>query len=452
MNLQDKFSHCNALAKLMPMHALLPAGGGAHCCGAARAQCGTDGWRFAAANTKNTPVGLLSCRMQPYTDVQLFFLIDSSGVWAMAHELSTCQGSRVPPCDLQLMVLLLSVIICGSGSGFASSYPSHPLSESQCALADLASALVALSTYGGGVRKLVGKIVHSEKLLGASQIINTGPGGNQQPECGARGECRTLSEASTPIEEMELHVGRMIFTIDDDWATCLDTEELLSAISLCRSLRALRLKSGGLIQSSLEALQPLRDLAMLSRIDLDFAESFAPDVQWSLAALLQLLPVGQVISLCGPALAFDLPALSQPHPLQDFYHRAGYWSDYPKLVLPPRELGEAGWEVLKGLKTLNVDLDGDGLQQVCDGLSALESLRVKIDSPQSLECISCMSCLTRLSLAYDNDRITGDLSALTRLKGCCCTAALTKALQAYPLRRNSQSCRCGLLSLGLMFL
>ena len=261
------------------------------------------------------------------------------------------------------------------------------------------------------MRKLIGEMTYIKKTVVALHIGETRLGGLQQLAHDAPDGGRTLSRAGPPIEEMELRVSPKRFAR----VTCLEKEELLSAISLCQRLRALRFTSS--THFGLEMLQPLRDLAMLSRVNLELHDcEISPALLWKLSGLLQLLPVCQAIALSGPGLAFDLPALSQPHPLQKLSHFPGCEADYPNLVLPPRGLDEAGWGVLKGLKALCVNLDDDDLQRICNSLTGLESLFVEVDSPQNLECISKLSCLTKLSLHYSNECSPGELSALTNLK------------------------------------
>ena len=303
-------------------------------------------------------------------------------------------------------------------------------------LADLASALAALAMYGGGVRRLTGRITWSDEARGSSYRGEAWPDGNQQPESGAADGCRTLPRAVPQIESM---MFRLPGTLSSRWALSFarpENHETLSAISLCRNLRALHLD----VQDNLdlEKLEPLRALAMLTYLGLTLEDGDATSV-WSLSALLQLLPVGQAILLKGPGLAFDLPAHTQSHPLRRLTHSAGGWVESPNLVLPPQRLCEAGWERLKGLRALEAALGYDGLQQVCDSLTALESLDVRVENPQNLDCIAHLTCLTNLSLTYSNDCSPGNLSALTNLKtlyldgrfancpaGLSCAAQLTK--------------------------
>ena len=287
------------------------------------------------------------------------------------------------------------------------------------------------------MRKLIGKMIYPDTALFSLHVDNTRPGGKQQLGCGAPDGSRALSRAIPQIEEMRLRMMPKYYAR----VTWLDSTELLSAVSLCPNFRALDLKWRS-THFELDALRPLKRLAMLSRINLNLGDGgTAPTLVWSLSGLLQLLPFGQTILLYGPVLAIDLfkPALFPPHPLQHLSHVAGNGSCFPEVICFSHNFGEAGWGDLQKLKVLRVDLDDYGLQQVCDSLFALESLKVQVASPKSLKCISSMSCLTSLFLASSNDCRPGELSALTKLKrlylygrfsespaGLSCAAQLTK--------------------------
>ena len=295
---------------------------------------------------------------------------------------------------------------------------------------------MALATYGGGVRRLTGKLMCSEK----ASIKDTRPGGNQQLERGAADVCRTTLPTTPQIQEMKLHMSKTQSGRRAVPVAHLEHQELLSAILLCPSLRDLHLSVPSHFE--LEALQPLQQLAALTKVSLEFEYEYGKAMSvWSLAGLLQLLPVAQAIGVQGPGLAFDLPALSKPHPLQHLNHRSyhGLEIQYHKLVLPPRGLTKADGESLKGLKSLHTGLDNDSLKQVCYSLTALESLVVDLEDPQDFECITNLTCLTNLSLTYSTYCSPGELSALTNLEslhvwgrfktlpsGLSCAAQLTR--------------------------